>query len=218
MIYTLFQQWNAGIITRMSELALPTLVDLDMSSNPTCLFGPQWEAMSATSAAPRIIFTPVGGSLQQMAPATPAFMPANVYQASIDNPWAWTDLQEWKVTVYGVSYTSGQVTPDINVDWDFSAAMLYAVVQTFHAQMGATWKPTRYNWIDSKSTSTKWSGYSRGVELFYQVRVPVLTFTLQGPPALASTAYTNLPSSATGTADVFFAGNSGADTIVIQIP
>jgi hypothetical protein len=203
----------ADVVARLAAQGLPALAD------GAVLLGPENSPQVITSAAPRITFVPLGGSITKRVPATPAPpISSPLYQALITQPWIWTDEQAWRVDVMSVQYTSGVAAPDLKANWDYTAATLYTVIQSLHELQEKSWQPTRYEWADSKPGNTKLGSFGRLVSMFFTVYVPILRYNLSTPAAVAMGGLGILPQSAEGTIGMNLSGGSSADTITITVP
>lgn len=210
----LFNAISAGVVQRMTELGLPPLVD------GAVLLGPENSPTVITSAVPRITLVPLGGTVTKRVPAAhnPVPLTDPEYQKLITQPWLYTDVQSWRADISGVQYVNSAADSDLKANWDWTAALLYVFVQTMTFLAEGSWKPGRYEWVDSKPTGTKLGGFGRLVSFWFEVNVPVLLFNLQAPAPLAGPALTILPQSATGTITANLTGGSTGDAIIIHVP
>lgn len=202
---------SADIVARLAAEGMPALVDGVVQLGPENAPGVQ------TSAAPRITFVPMGGTITKRVPATPA-LNSDAYRASITQPWIWTDAQAWRVWIAGVQYIEGAAESSLAANWDYASAMLYVVIQSMHELMEGCWKPSRYSWEDSKTASTKLGGFGRLIALDLEVYAPVLLYNLSAPAAVATPGLPLTPASSYGTIVINESGGSGADAITITTP
>ncbi len=211
MILDWFNLLAPDVVARLAAESMPALADAAV------LLGPENTVPVVTSAAPRITFVPMGGTLTKKAPATPAIvLPSQTnYRASITQPWIWTDVQQWRVDIVGVQYVAAVADSDLAQNWDYASAMLYVVIQSLTAMCEGAWKPSRYEWVDSRPSSGKLGGFGRMVSMWFELYVPVLLYNLQAPDAVAGPGLGLIPDPATIDTTINFASGSAADAITI---
>jgi len=197
-------------VARLASENMPALAD------PLgVLLGPENAPPVITSAAPRITLVPLGGNLTKRVPTTS--VPSG-YIPLITQPWIWTDIQQWRADIAGVQYVSGVADSDLQQNWDYAAAMLYVLIQSLHELCEISWRPLRYEWIDSKPSSGGPSGgFGRMISFFFEVHVPVLRYNLQAPAAIAGPGL-GVTSSASATVGIGYSSGSGGDELTINIP
>ena len=210
MIVDFFNAVSTDVVARMAAEGMPALVD------SACLLGPENAPAVLTSAAPRITFVPMGGSITKRAPRQ-GFV-TGAYQSIITQPWIWTDVQMWRVDIEGVQYASGVAASDLTANWDWVSAMMYVVIQSLTALCDGCWIPSRYEWADSKNRATTVSGFGRLLSMFFDLEVPVLLYNLPAPSAIAQPGLPLIPASAHGTIDIGYVGGPSGDEIQITVP
>jgi hypothetical protein len=114
-----------------------------------------------------------------------------------------------------VQYESGVAVSDLVQNWDYTAAMFYVLIQSLTAMCEGAWKPTRYEWVDSKPNSGKLGGFGRMISLWFEIYTPVLLYNLQAPDAVAGPGLGLVTNPATLDTTVNFASGSAGDAITI---
>ena len=204
---------SADVVARLASESMPPLVDSEV------LLGPENTVPVMTSAAPRMTLVPLGGTLTKKSPQTPSAVTSQaLYQAMITQPWIWTDVQQWRADISGVQYTDGVAASDLAQNWDYTSAMLYVLIQSLWALGEGTWKPHRYEWIDSKASSGKLGGFGRMISFFFEVYSPVLLYNLQAPAALAGPGLGLLGTPNNAEVSIGYAGGTAADELTITTP
>jgi hypothetical protein len=208
-----FLSFQAAIVAQLAAENLPALADT------TVLLGPENAPKVIASACPRITFVPLGGKLTKRSPTTRILAHNANYQASIKQPWIWTDEQTWRVDMANVQYVAGVPADDLRANWDWTSAMLYAVIQSITLLAEGAWKPIRYEWEDSKPAATKLGAFGRMLSFWFELYVPVLLYNLQAPSAIATTGLSLVPGSTHATETINFASGSAGDAItIVNIP
>lgn len=209
MILAFFDLVNANVLARFAAQGLPTLVD------GAVLLGPENSPLQKTSASPRITLVPLGGTLTKRSPATGLPLNGPLYQASITQPWIYTDVQQWRADISGVQYVSGTADSQLRENWDWASAMLYVLIQSLTDLAEGSWKPVRYEWVDSQRGSTGLSGFGRQISFFFEVLAPVLTYNLPTPAPLERAG---LGMTASSAATIAITAGSSSDAITILVP
>jgi hypothetical protein len=210
VILAFFDLVNANVLSRFAAQGLPALVD------GAVLLGPENSPIQKTTASPRITLVPLGGSLTKRAPGTPVPTSGPLYEASVTQPWIYTDVQQWRADVSGVQYVTGAAESDLRENWDWTSAMLYVLIQAITDLAEGSWKPIRYDWVDSQRGSTGLGGFGRQIAFYFEVLAPVLTYNLPTPVPLAQPGLGLLPGSSTGTISI--TAGSASDAITINVP
>lgn len=212
MIGHVFDLISADVVARLASANVPALVD------GAVLLGPENSPLVLSTAAPRITLVPIGGTITKKSPATPPFFSLTdpLYLASITEPWIWTDIQSWRADIAGVQYVDGAASSSLAANWDWAAAYLYVLIQSLTGLVEGTWKPDRYEWIDSKRGSTALGGFGRQIAFYFSTYAPVLLYNLQAPAPLAAPGLGLVPPPNTSTISI--TGGSAADSIVIDVP
>jgi hypothetical protein len=213
MLVDWFNLLAPDVTARLAAESMPALSD----PNGAVLLGPENSALVVASAAPRITLIPLGGTVTKKVPTTPAIvLPGQTaYRASITQPWIWTDVQQWRAEITGVQYVDGAAASDLVQNWDYTAAMFYVLIQSLTAMCEGAWKPTRYEWVDSKPNSGKLGGFGRMISFWFEIYTPVLLYNLQAPDAVAGPGLGLVTNPASLDTTVNFASGSAADAITI---
>ena len=213
MLVDWFNAVNTDYVARLAAESMPALVD------GAVMLGPENTVPVITSAAPRVTLVPLGGTLTKKSPQTPSTVLNQAqYQAMITQPWIWTDVQQWRADIVGLQYTAGEPAPDLVQNWDYASAMLYVLLQSLWALGEGTWKPGRYEWVDSKPSAGKLGGFGRMICFWFEVYSPVLLYNLQAPDALAGPGLGLLGNPNNAEVSIGYAGGSSTDEITITTP
>jgi hypothetical protein len=213
MLVDWFNLLAPDVTARLAAEYMPALSD----PSGAVLLGPENSALVLASAAPRIVLVPLGGTVTKKVPQTPAIvLPSQtLYRASITQPWIWTDVQQWRAEITGVQYTAGAADSDLVQNWDYTAAMFYVLIQSLTAMCEGAWKPTRYEWVDSKPNSGKLGGFGRMISFWFELYAPVLLYNLQAPDAVAGPGLGLIPDPSVAVGSVNFASGSAGDAITV---
>jgi hypothetical protein len=129
------------------------------------------------------------------ATAAAAVGPSAEAQQEIRQRALWSEGKKFRVSVWGVTYTNGQPTPNPDSDWDFCELMYQVFIQSCQGLMAGCYKLSKGLWVSSLPGSTKLNIYGRLYTFELEIGTPVpdtaLLFVPVGTKATSTVIYKN---------------------------